>query len=118
MCAATASAIAGSSRSHPVAATAATPTTTPAEVQTSVIRCFASASSAIERCWRPARASTRATVKLIAEAATDTARPAPTCSSGRGASSRSIAVHPISTAASAISAPSKALEKYSAFEYP
>ena len=116
MLAATASAIAGSSHHHPVAATANTAITTPTDVHTSVIRWCASASSAIELYRRAAPSRSRATTRLTAVATTDTARPMPTCSSGRGTSSRSTAVHAMATAATRISAPSSALEKYSAFE--
>ena len=45
----TANATRGSSRSQPVSATSSTPTTTPAEVHTSVIRCLPSAVRVIER---------------------------------------------------------------------
>src|ERR1044071_6646738 len=55
MWAATRSATAGSSHSQSVDATSTTPSTTPAEVQTSVIRWPASASSATERPARLAR---------------------------------------------------------------
>ncbi len=52
MLSATAMATSGSSHSQPVTATSPMPTTTPAEVQTSVNRWRASASTAIERCRR------------------------------------------------------------------
>ena len=48
MLSATRMAMIGSSRCQPVIAAAATPTTTPAEVQTSLIRWWASASSVID----------------------------------------------------------------------
>ena len=118
MLTATASAMTGSSHTQPVAATANTATTTPTDVHTSVIRWWPSASSAIEL-WRRAAASrSRATAKFTAVATTETASPSPTCSIARGWSSRSTAVHAMATAAMRISAPSKALAKYSAFEYP
>src|SRR5215204_2479697 len=55
MFAATTSPIRGSSTSHPVSCTITTPSTTPAEVHTSVSRCCASALSVIERNLDPAR---------------------------------------------------------------
>ncbi len=81
---ATAIATSGSRRCQPVSVTKPTPRMTPAEVQTSVIRCRASASSVIELYCLPADSSTRATPKLIAEATAHTARPIPVCSSGWG----------------------------------
>ena len=51
----TSNATMGSSWSQPVRATSRTPSTTPAEVHRSVIRCLPSAVSVIERCVRPAR---------------------------------------------------------------
>ena len=104
----------GSSQSQPVKYTSAMPTTTPAEVQTSVTRCFASASSAMERCSFAARNITQASRPLSAELATDSARPQPTCSIGCGSNSRCPAAQMIPAAAAMISAPSKPDEKYSA----
>ena len=69
MFAATSSATIGSRRSQPVAATAPTPTMTPADVQTSVNRCCAFASSVMEWCCFPARSRTRATARLMRDAA-------------------------------------------------
>ncbi len=65
MLTATARAISGSRISQPVSATAATPTITPTDVHTSVIRCLPSASRMIERSSRPARRSTTPTARLI-----------------------------------------------------
>ena len=115
MLTATASAISGSSGSQPVIATAATPTITPAEVHTSVIRCRPSASTTIERARRPERTSSRPTDRLIADATAETAMPRPTSSIGCGSRSRATAVTAMPTAATRISAPSTPAEKYSAF---
>ena len=65
-------------------ATAPTPSSTPADVHTSVIKWCASASSVVERYWRPAANSTRAVPRLMNEASTEIARPMPTCSRARG----------------------------------
>ena len=108
----------GSRRSQPVANTSATPTITPAEVQTSVSRCRPSASSVMLWCWRPARSSTSATARLIAVATVVSAKPANGVSSSRGAISRGMAAHTMPAAASTISAPSMPAEKYSALEKP
>ena len=77
MFAATMSPIRGSSTSHPVSYTITTPSTTPAEVHTSVSRCCASALSVIERSLLPARKSTSATPPLTAAATSVTERPSP-----------------------------------------
>ena len=118
MLAATASATIGSSHNWPVTTTARTPTSTPADVQTSVSRWCALASSVAERWALAARRSTSATAKLINEASTETARPTPTCSSGRGCSRRSIAATAMLTAAIRINVPSTPAEKYSALPWP
>ena len=54
----------GSRRCQPVSATSSSPTTTPTEVHTSVIRCLPSATSVMDRWRRPARMSTTATTPL------------------------------------------------------
>ncbi|MCY1382596.1 hypothetical protein D9M69_706320 [compost metagenome] len=108
----------GSSQSQPVKCTSAMPTTTPAEVQTSVIRCLASASSAMDRCCFAARNITQASSPLSAELATDSARPQPTCSMGCGSSNRCTAVQTMPSAATMIRMPSKPDEKYSALWCP
>ncbi len=118
MFAATAIATIGSSRSQPVAATANTPTMTPTEVQTSVRRCWASASSVMEWYALPTRSRTSATARLTMDATTDTARPMPTCSMGLGAQRRLAAATAMLTAARRIRVPSTPLEKYSALEWP
>ena len=118
MYAATASATSGSSSSHPVANTSATPEITPIEVHTSVMRCLPSASSVMLWWRRPARCSTSAVARLIAVAAALIPRPRTAVSSGCGWRSRGIAVAKIPPAASTISAPSMPAEKYSAFEWP
>ena len=66
---------------RPVAATAPTPIITPTEVQTSVIRWCASASSAMERERRPARSSMVATPRFTTDA---TAEMADAEAAGRG----------------------------------
>jgi hypothetical protein len=88
MFSATAIAISGSSQSQPVATTAMRPATTPTEVQTSVKRWRASASSAIERCSRALRSIAQASAPFMAELTTDSVSPRPTCSSGCGAMKR------------------------------
>ena len=108
----------GSSRSQPVSATTPMPASTPAEVQTSVMRWWASASSAIEWCFFPARMSTRETTRLTIEAPVETSRPIPTCSRARGWRSRSTADQTMATAATRMSAPSTPLAKYSALSWP
>jgi hypothetical protein len=111
---ATPMAISGSRIAQSVIATAPTAITTPTDVHTSVMRCRASASSAIELCPSDARSRTRATPKLTSVATIDTTRPTPTDSSGCGAIRRSTASYPIMTEARRISVPSKPLAKYSA----
>ena len=108
----------GSSRSQPVTATSSTPTTTPAEVHTSVSRCLPSATRVIERCARPARMSTIATIPLSTEATTETPSPTPTFSSSCGCRKRSTDVHRMTIAATKIISPSTAAEKYSALLCP
>ncbi len=115
---ATAMATMGSSRSQPVRATTPMPASTPAEVQTSVMRWWASASSAMEWCLRPARYRTLATPKLMREAPVETSRPMPIFSMGAGWSSRSTADQAIATAATMMSPPSTPLAKYSALSCP
>ena len=88
MFSATAMAITGSSQSQPVYITASRPATTPAEVQTSVNRWRASASSAIDRALRALRSIDQASAPFIAELTTDSSRPSPTASSGCGCSRR------------------------------
>ena len=91
---------------------------TPAEVQTSVIRCRPSASSAM-LLWRLAtRSRTMATPKLMSEAIALRPSPRTGASSGSGRSSRGIAVTRMPAAASTISAPSMPAAKYSALEKP
>lgn len=118
MFSATPMATSGSSHSQPVTPTSNRPATTPAEVQTSVSRCLASASSAIERCMREARSITQASTPLSTELATDSARPQPTCSSGCGFQKRGNAVQMMAAAAPMIRMPSKPDEKYSALSWP
>jgi hypothetical protein len=101
-----------------VSRTANRPATTPAEVQTSVNRCLASASSATERCWRDFFSIAQASAPLSAEATIDSARPSPRRSNGCGASRRCTAAQMIASAAAKISTPSKPLEKYSALWWP
>ena len=115
MLAATTIATNGSRRFQPVTATATTPTSTPADVQTSVSRWWALACSVTERCARAARSSTSATPRFTSDATTETARPSPTCSSARGCSRRSTAATAMLIAATTISVPSTPAEKYSAF---
>ena len=65
---ATAIATSESSGSQPVIATRPTPTMTPTEVHTSVMRCLPSATRVAERCCRPTRMSSRPTAPLTAVA--------------------------------------------------
>ncbi len=115
---ATAMATIGSSRSQPVSATMPMPTRTPADVQTSVMRWCASASSAMEWCFFPARISTRETTRLTSEAPVETRRPIPACSMARGWRSRSTADQTMATDATRMRAPSTPLAKYSALSWP
>ena len=66
----------------------------------------------------PTRINSRATAKLISDATTEVASPAPTCSSSLGWNRRGIEVNPMPTAATRINAPSTPLEKYSALPCP
>ena len=68
----------GSSQSQPVSGTSSTPTITPAEVQTSVIRCRASASMTMERSRRAPRSIHNATPRLMAVATAEIAAPSGT----------------------------------------
>ncbi len=115
---ATAMATIASSGSHPVTATSSTPTTTPTDVHTSVMRCLPSATRVAERCSRPTRMSSRPTAPLTAVATSEIARPMPTLSSSWGWISRWIAVTRMTAAATKIMRPSIAAEKYSAFPWP
>jgi hypothetical protein len=108
-------AMSGSRIAQPVRATRRTAATTPAEVQTSVMRWCASASSAMEWYRRPAARSTRATARFTRDAATETPRPSPTLSSCCGCRRRRAAVQPMASAAAKMKTPSAPLEKYSAF---
>ncbi len=108
----------GSSQSQPVKLTSAMPTTTPTEVHTSVTRCLASASSAIERCSFAARNITQASRPLSAELTTESARPQPTCWIGWGSKNRCPATQMMPRAAAMIRMPSKPDEKYSALWWP
>src|SRR6478735_9157482 len=94
------------------------PTTTAAEVQTSVTRWRASDSSAIERCTRAALNITKASQPLKAELMIDNPSPQPSCSSGCGESSRSTATQMMAIAAPMIRIPSNPDEKYSALWWP
>ena len=70
---ATMNATIGSSRSQPVSATAPTPTSTPADVHTSVIRCCALASRVMEWYCLLALNRTSATNRFTKEATIETA---------------------------------------------
>ncbi len=98
--------------------TTASPARIPTDVQTSVIRCFASASIVILSCVRATFIITRAVTKFIAPATMATRMPGPRRSSGTGSISRCTAETTIATAATMISAPSTPLEKYSALSWP
>ena len=111
MFAATSSAMIGSSRSNPLSATAATPTTTPTDVHTSVMRWRPSASTVSERYSLPVRMSARATSRFTTVATSEIARPIPTLSSGWGSSRRPTAATPIVTAAMRISPPSSPADR-------
>ena len=84
MLTATSNAMIGSMMYQPVTATIAMPINTPTEVQTSVIKSTASASSVMEFCFVPTCNRVRETMKLITEATAETASPIPNPSSGRG----------------------------------
>ena len=118
MFSATAMASTGSSQSQPVTPTSTRPSTTPAEVQTSVSRCRASASSVIERCMREARSITQASMPLSADDSTESPRPQPSCSRGCGSARRGSADQMMAAAAPKIRMPSKPAEKYSALSWP
>ena len=118
MFSATPMATSASSHSQPVSMTSSRPITTPADVQTSVNRWRASASSAIECVTREARSISQASAPLNTELATDSTRPRPSCSRGRGAHSLGSAAQMMASAAPKISMPSKAEEKYSALWWP
>jgi len=94
------------------------PTTTPTDVHTSVIRCLASASSAIERSVAALRSIATARPPLSAVDASDSAMPRPTACTGAGWNSLSPAAPTMAIAAATISTPSKPLEKYSALWWP
>src|SRR5574341_2247169 len=91
---------------------------TPAEVQTSVMRCLPSASSVMLCSRRPTRMSTSATARLIADATTVSPSPSAGASSARGSISRGSALARMPAAARTISAPSMPAAKYSALENP
>ena len=118
MFSATAIATAGSSHCQSVRVTRDKPTTTPAEVHTSVIRWRASPSSAMERCRRADCSIAHASAPLRTELSTESVRPQPSCSSGCGTSSRCTAAQMMPSAATMISRPSKPEEKYSALWCP
>ena len=107
-----------SSGSQPVTATSPTPTITPAEVQTSVMRCWPSATRVAERWARPTRSSSSPTAPLTAVASTVMSRPSPSDSSGCGSSRRCTAETMMTAAATKIMRPSIAAEKYSALPWP
>ncbi len=86
----------------------------PADVQTSVRRCFASASIVMLSCARAAFSITRAAPKFVAPAMNAMASPGPRFAIGCGSTRRRIAEAMIAIAATRISAPSTPLEKYSA----
>ena len=107
-----------SSQSQPVAFTASRPTTTPSEVQTSVYRWRASASSAIEWTSRAFFSIDQASTPFMAELSTASTMPRPTASMGWGCSRRCTAAQMMPSAAAKISTPSKPLLKYSALWWP
>ena len=115
---ATSMAMIASSRCHPVATAAPTPAMTPTEVQTSAMRCWASASRVMESCRLPTLSSTRATAKLTADATALAARPRAGSVIGCGSMNRRTAATTMPTAATAMSSPSNPLEKYSALVCP
>ncbi len=110
MFAATTSAMIGSRRSQPVRTTAPTPAITPTEVNTSVIRCWPSASSTTESCSLPVLISSRAMKRLSTVATSETPMPTPIDSSGWGSRRRTTAVIAIDPAARRISPPSSPAE--------
>ncbi len=118
MFAATARATMGSSLSQPVIATAPTPARTPTDVQTSVIKWVELASSVMELCFLPAFFRIAATPRLMSEAPTETASPNPICSSGLGVMILFTEAAAMARAATIMSVPSTALEKYSALLWP
>jgi hypothetical protein len=112
---ATARATIGSIRSIPVPSVAITPATTATDVQTSTMRCWDPASSAIESNRLPAFERTLAVTRLTPVAATMKPIPSDTAVSSTGLNRRTIPAYPTVSAAKRIIAPSKPLAKYSAF---
>ena len=108
----------GSSRCQPVSATSRTPTRTPTDVHTSVIRCLPSAARVAERWVRPARINARPTAPFTAVATVEIANPAPRRSSATGWMKRWTALARITAAATKIMRPSRPAEKYSALPWP
>ena len=88
--------------------------TTPPEVQTSVTKCLASASKAMERCTLAAPNITQASKPFSAELATDKAKPQPSDATGWGSNKRCAEAQMMAAAAPTMSTPSKPEEKYSA----
>ena len=72
----------------------------------------------MDRRCRPFLSSTHATNPLTTEASTETSRPIPTSSMGRGWMNRCTAVYMMTAAAMKIIIPSAPAEKYSALECP
>ena len=108
----------GSSHNAPVACTSSRPTTTPADVHTSVMRCRASASSTMEWCSRAATSMRHASIPLSTELATASTMPQLSRCKGCGSMNRCAAAQMMPTAAPTMSRPSKPLEKYSALVWP
>ncbi|MNC90210.1 hypothetical protein D3C83_62810 [compost metagenome] len=101
-----------------MAATSATPAITPTEVQTSVIRWWPSASSAMLCSRLPVAISSRPQARLMPEASADSAMPRSGTAIGCGSAKRGAAAKTMLPAASTISAPSMPLAKYSALKRP
>ena len=118
ICSPTNKALRGSSHIQPEKCTSVRPNTTPTEVHTSVIKCFASASKAIERKRTEARRKVIPTTRLITVLTPEKIRPIPIDSIATGKNKRCIAAYKIPIAAAIIRMPSKALEKYSALLCP
>jgi len=115
---ATSRAIIGSITTHPVNFTTTMPAITPAEVHTSVIRCLPSASRISDLCFLPLFMSMIPTTMLTSEARRENNKPVFRFSSGTGSISRVMAERMMLNAAIRMSAPSAALEKYSALVWP
>ncbi len=104
----------GSTIYQPVNLTIIIPTITPNDVHTSVIRCLPSASRIKDFLFFPLYISVEPTPKFTIDAIKESSSPKSTFSIEIGLNIRGIALLNMLNAAIMISAPSAALEKYSA----